>query len=57
LSPITQKNREGRKSKRIPEEDETGRRKKSFRVKSGKKTVRKKTDFQTASFGPLSFRR
>ena len=47
----------GRKLKRIPEEDETRRRKKRFRVKSWKKTLRKKTDFQTACFRPLSFRR
>ena len=39
------------------EEDETGRRKKSFRLKCGKKSQRKKTEFQTASFPPLSFRR
>ena len=39
------------------EEDETGRRKKSFRVKCGKKIQRKKTEFQTAIFPPLSFRR
>jgi hypothetical protein len=47
----------GRKLRRIPEEDETGRRKKRFRVKGWKKTLRKKTEFQTASFTPLSFRR
>jgi hypothetical protein len=39
------------------EENETGRRKKSFRLKPGKKIQRKKTEFQTASFPPLSFRR
>jgi hypothetical protein len=39
------------------EEDETGRRKKSFRGKRGKKIQRKKTEFQTAIFPPLSFRR
>ena len=33
------------------------RRKKSFRAKSGKKIQRKNTEFQTASFTPLSFRR
>jgi hypothetical protein len=33
------------------------RRKKSFSVKSRKKTPRKKTEFQTAMFSPLSFRR
>jgi hypothetical protein len=47
----------GRKLKRIPEEDETRRRKKRFRVKGWKKTLRKKTEFQTARFRPLSFRR
>jgi len=39
------------------EEDETGRRKKNFKVKPGKKIQRKKTEFQTAIFPPLSFRR
>jgi len=39
------------------QEDETGRRKKSFRVKRGKKIQRKKTEFQTATSAPLSFRR
>jgi len=39
------------------EEDGIRRRKKSFRVKRGKKIQRKKTEFQTASFPPLSFRR
>src|SRR5688572_5976726 len=47
----------GRKLKRVPEEDETRRRKKRFRVKGWKKTLRKKTEFQTACFRPLSFRR
>jgi hypothetical protein len=39
------------------EENPSGRRKKSFSGKWGKKTSRKKTEFQTASFPPLSFRR
>ena len=47
----------GRKFERIPEEDEIGRRKKRFGVKGWKKTAGKKTDIQTASVPPLSFRR
>ena len=39
------------------QEDEEGRRKKNFGVKCGKKIHRKKTEFQTAMFPPLSFRR
>jgi len=57
VSLITQKDCGGRKLRRIPEEDETGRRKKRFRVKGWKKTLRKKTEVQTARFRPLSFRR
>jgi len=43
--------------KEEPEEDEVGRRKKRFSVKGRKKTLRKKTEFQTATIPPLSFRR
>jgi hypothetical protein len=43
--------------KEEPEEDEAGRRKKSVRGKRGKKNQRKKTEFQTGGFPPLSFRR
>jgi hypothetical protein len=43
--------------KKDPEENPTRRRKKSFRAKWAKKTSRKKTEFQTATFPPLSFRR
>jgi hypothetical protein len=39
------------------EEGRGRRRNKSFFEKSGKKTQRKKTEFQTARFPPLSFRR
>jgi hypothetical protein len=47
----------GRKRKRRTEEDQIRRRKKSFRAKCRKKIQPKKTEFQTASFPPLSFRR
>jgi len=40
-----------------PEKLQTGRRKQSFAWKSAKKNQLKKTDFQTASSTPLSFRR
>jgi hypothetical protein len=43
--------------KEEPGEPVTGRRKKSFTPKSGKKNQPKKTEFQTASSPPLSFRR
>jgi hypothetical protein len=39
------------------EENPSGRRKKSLSGKWGKKMARKKTEFQTTSFTPLSFRR
>jgi hypothetical protein len=51
--------RDGPEENQKEEREENGirRRKKSFRGKRGKKIQRKKTEFQTASFPPLSFRR
>ena len=43
--------------KRSGEENEIGRRKNKFSVKGWRKTPRKKTEFQTATIPPLSFRR
>jgi len=50
---------EGREenAKEDRKEKETGRRKKDFRVKLGKKIQGKKTEFQASGFPPLSFRR
>jgi hypothetical protein len=55
LIPASYGPEENQKEER--EEDGIRRRKKSFRVKGGKKIQRKKTEFQTAGFPPLSFRR
>jgi hypothetical protein len=55
LIPARGGSEENQKEER--EENGIRRRKKSFRVKRGKKIQRKKTEFQTASFPPLSFRR
>jgi hypothetical protein len=50
---------DGRKenSKEDAEEDGDRRRKKGFPWNSSKKIQRKKTEFQTVSFSPFSFRR
>jgi hypothetical protein len=53
----SKEHRQEENEKEEREEDETGRRKKGVRGKRGKKIHRKKTEFQTASFPPLSFRR
>jgi hypothetical protein len=44
-------------SKEDAEEDGDQRRKKSFPWNSSKKIHRKRTEFQTVSFSPFSFRR
>lgn len=57
VSPTSKQCRQEENEKEDRQEDPTRRRKKSFSVKRGKKIQRKKTEFQTAIFPPLSFRR
>jgi hypothetical protein len=56
-APNTDAGRPSWKSKRNGKKNHGRRRKKSFVLKSGKKTQPKKTEFQTAISNPLSSRR
>ncbi len=55
--PSGKKTRPSYQSKNRPGRREKTRRKKSFTAKLGRKRRRRKRNFQTASFSPLSFRR